>query len=308
MLDFILNLQGKWANLKPTKKAEENAKKDLKGLWATFDFEAENERKAKEIAEYQSAQGERESFPISVTDVRSGSNFSFQILNSEINALNELSASLKKEKFSKEPIHTPQRNDIVAARYTTDDQWYRAQIIGDDRPKGSKDAEPNQYEVRYIDYGNREWIDKDRIRQLPEMYLDLLKPFAHDAQLYLVKAPTMENEFGRDSAEGFRELVWGKELHAQEVKKERIPSKDKEPQYIHYLILFDDDKNNVNMEMISRGYARVTRDKKIRDVEVTYNQYQEAEETAKKERFNIWQYGDYPDSEEERDVERSLLR
>jgi len=39
-----------------------------------------------------------------------------------------------------------------------------------------------------------------------------------------------------------------------------------------------------------------------------YKDFLKAQDFARSERINIWQYGDYPDSEEEREVERSLLR
>jgi len=250
-----------------------------------------------------------------VTDVRSGSHFSYQILNSETNALNELSASLQSEMkhFSKQPPYTPERNEIVAARFTADEQWYRAQIIGDNRPKGTKDSEPTQFEVRYIDYGNREWVDKDRVRQLPLLYHDLMKPQAYDAHLLWVQAPVATSEFVRDSAEGFRELVWGKTLYAQEAYKDRIASKDKkESQYLHHLLLVDENNTNVNVEIIARGYARVERFKENEDKrygdEGLYSSFLEAEDEARTERRIIWQYGDCYDSDEEREVERSLLR
>jgi len=213
---------------------------------------------------------------------------------------------LQNEKFTLQEVYTPAKFEIVAAQFTVDDQWYRAQILGDNITKGSKE-EPSHYEVRYVDYGNRELLSKDRIRVLPADYLDFIKPQAHDGHLLWVKAPSLDNEFGRDSAEGFRELVWGKTLYAQEVYKERIPSKDqKEPQYLYHLTLLDEDKTDINIEMISRGYARVER-KKERD-DPMYKDFLKAQDFARSERINIWQYGDYPDSEEEREVERSLLR
>jgi len=293
------------------KKAEDAAKKDSRGLWATFDFEGELERKTKDLADLQAIQSEKESFPIAVTDVRSGSQFSFQILNSETNSLNELSVSLQSEMKNKPP-YTPDRNEIVAARFTTDEQWYRAQIIGDNRPKGSKDVEATQFEVKYIDYGNREWVDKDRIRHLPEFYRDSMKPQAFDGQLLWIKAPDVTSEFGRDSAEGFRDLVWGKTLIAQEAYKDRIPTKDKkEAQYLYHLVLIDEEKTNINEELIFRGYVRTVKPKdrdRRHENEGMYSAFLKAENEARSDRLNIWQYGDYPDSEEERDVERSLMR
>lgn len=43
--------------------------------------------------------------------------------------------------------YTPRRGDICAAKFTLDDQWYRAKV--------EKVSGPN-VNVMYIDYGNRE--------------------------------------------------------------------------------------------------------------------------------------------------------
>jgi len=249
-----------------------------------------------------------------VTDVRSGSHFSYQVLNSETSSLEELSASLQGEMkhSSKQPPYIPfDRNEIVAARFTTDDQWYRAQIINDNRTKGS-DEEPTQYEVRYLDYGNREYIEKERIRQLPQEYHNLMKPQAFDAHLLWVKSPSVTSEYGRDAVEGFREIVSGRTLYAQEAYKEKLPSKGKELQFLYHLLLTDEEKNNINKDLIAQGYARVEKfrrgaDKRYDD-EGLYSSFVEAEEYARTGRLNIWQYGDYPDSDEDREVERSLMR
>jgi len=244
-----------------------------------------------------------------VTDVRSGSHFSYQVLNSETASLEELSASLQGEmkQYSKQPPYIPaDRNEIVATRFTTDDQWYRAQIINDNsRTKGSED--PIQYEVRYIDYGNREWIERDRIRQLPHDYHSLMKPQAFDAHLLWVKSPSVTSDYGRDAVEGFRELVSGRTLFALEAYKERLPSKDrKESKYLYHLLLMDEERNYINKELISQGYSRVEKfkrgaEKRYED-EGLYSTFLEAEEYARTERLNIWQYGDYL-SESDEDIQ-----
>lgn len=48
----------------------------------------------------------------------------------------------------------------VAAHFTHDNKWYRAEII--DR------AAKNHYIVRYVDFGNTEKLPWARIRSLPE--------------------------------------------------------------------------------------------------------------------------------------------
>lgn len=43
---------------------------------------------------------------------------------------------------------------MCAAQYTEDDLWYRAEIL--------ETLQPNSVMVRYIDFGNREWLDCKR--------------------------------------------------------------------------------------------------------------------------------------------------
>ena len=53
----------------------------------------------------------------------------------------------------------PKAGDVVAARFTEDDEWYRARIRRNDREK-------QQAEVVYVDYGNSEVIPWSRLRPL----------------------------------------------------------------------------------------------------------------------------------------------
>uniref|UniRef100_A0A6B2KX68 Uncharacterized protein n=1 Tax=Arcella intermedia TaxID=1963864 RepID=A0A6B2KX68_9EUKA len=283
-------------NFTAYKAKEDEAKKALAGLWATFDFAAEAEKKAKEIAQRNAARSQKPDFPVVITDFRTASTFSFQILNSETASLNELVSSLQNEKFNKQPSYLPKKGEIVAAQFTVDDRWYRAQVIGDNKPKNPKSTdEATEFEIRFIDYGNRETLGRDRIRVLPKEYIDLLPAQAYDGKLYGVVTPDLDKDFGQDSAVCFRELVWDKTLNAQEVLKETD----------FYHLILKDDKVNVNIEMVASGLAKA---EKTNDDDAFIKQLNEAQDDAYNNRRGMWQYGYYPDSDEERDVEKSLLR
>jgi len=47
--------------------------------------------------------------------------------------------------------------DMVAAPFDSDNLWYRAQVWT---------VEDNKVDLYYGDFGDSEWVDKDRIRQL----------------------------------------------------------------------------------------------------------------------------------------------
>jgi staphylococcal nuclease domain-containing protein 1 len=281
------------------KAAEDKAKTNKIGLWKYYNFEEEKQR-LDALAAARNSQPQRVQYPIAVTDVRTGNQFSFQILNEEVSSLDELATSLHQEKFGSHPPYTPKQYDIVAAQFTVDDIWYRAQILAE--PKGGKEQ---LYEVRYIDFGNRESVGVDRIRKLPKEYIDLLSPQAKDAKLLYVKAPPLDSEFGRDSLSALRDLMWEKVLSAEQVYTEKAPGLKntdwKDPQLIYHLIVTNnEEKINLNNTMIAQGHAKVQN--LVADQDPFYTALEEIQEEARNKRLGIWQYGDYPDSDEEQEL------
>jgi staphylococcal nuclease domain-containing protein 1 len=279
------------------KVAEEKAKNNKIGLWKFYNFEEEKQR-LDALAAARTAQPARRSYNIAVTDVRTGSQFSFQNLE-EVSSLDELATSLHQEKFASHPPITPKQHDIVAAQFTVDDIWYRAQILSE--PKGKEGL----YEVRYIDFGNRESLGVDRIRKLPKEYIDLLSPQAKDAKLLYVKAPALDSEFGRDSLSALRDLMWEKTLSAEQVFTEKAPGLKntdwKDPQLIYHLIVTNnEEKINLNNTMIAQGHAKVKN--LVEEQDPFYTALEEIQEEARSKRLGIWQYGDYPDSDEEQEL------
>jgi len=268
------------------KNTEENARNERVGLWQYHDFEGEKIKMAERSEKRGSpAQEKRKIYPIAVTDVRSGNEFSFQRLNDdETSALESLSASLQNEKFS--PI-TPNLHDIVAAQFTVDDLWYRAQIISD-----TKGAKEKLYEVRYLDYGNREVLSVNRIRELPLEYgFGLLKAQAKDAKLYYLKSPALDSEFGLDSMTALRDVLWDKVLYAEQARKDE--TKDG---LLKYHLVVHEEKNDLNKLLIRKGHCKV--EKNLTDPQDPYYlTLEDLQEEARSQRRGIWQYGDDPEDD-----------
>jgi endonuclease YncB( thermonuclease family) len=283
------------------KNAYDNARERRIGLWEYHDFE-EEDRKIKEAqAERDSQKNQKQSYPIAVTDVRSGVDFSFQILSDpeETQALEGLSASLQNENFSSERPHTPKLYETVAAQFTVDDLWYRAEIIGVP-PKNEKDN--HNFEVRYLDYGNRETITPSRIRQLPPEYVTLIKPQAKDGRLYCLRAPDLEkSEFGRDSMTALRDMLWDKVLYAECVKADVTnPPKNsdkKEPTTLHHLIVYE-EKKDLNKNLVQHGHVKVDHDY-AKSQDPYYGALVVLQEEAHDHRLGVWQWGADPDDDEE---------
>jgi len=279
------------------KTAEETARQARIGLWEHYDFEEEKRRIA-EVTNQRTNQQQRVSYPVAVTDVRSGSEFSFQILNDdETSSLESLSNSLQRENFAGHPPFSPKLHGVVAAQFTVDDLWYRAQILAEPG-KNSKDS---LYEVRYLDYGNREFLDVKRIRELPKEYITLIKPQARDAKLYYVAAPALTSEYGRDCLAALKDLLWDKVLFAEQVRTDKIAGPKntewKDSQLLYHLIIHE-DKNDLNKLLVRNGHVKV--EKVYPDQQDNYYlNLEELQEEARNERLGIWQYGADPDSDEE---------
>lgn len=65
--------------------------------------------------------------------------------------------------------HAPKKGELLAARFTADNEWYRARV--------EKIENNNRISVYFVDYGNREVInDLGRLTTLPPgMYLFLIE-------------------------------------------------------------------------------------------------------------------------------------
>lgn len=74
----------------------------------------------------------------------------------------QLQGDLREAFNQKKPVggHTPKKGELLAARFTQDNEWYRARV---EKIEGN-----NRVSVYFIDYGNREVItDPSRLTTLP---------------------------------------------------------------------------------------------------------------------------------------------
>lgn len=68
--------------------------------------------------------------------------------------------------------HTPKKGELLAARFTADNEWYRARV---EKIEGT-----NRVSVYFVDYGNREIItDPSRLTTLPPGKNFILYSFFH---------------------------------------------------------------------------------------------------------------------------------
>lgn len=140
------------------KAAEDQAKLAKKNRWANWvepENPAENAKDhdgyEKEKDEKAPAERKTKMENVLVTEVLPSLNFYAQHTDSGPK-LEQLMTKLRQEFKSTPPVagsYTPRRGDLCAAKFSEDEEWYRAKIESMSGGKAS---------VRYIDYGNSEVI------------------------------------------------------------------------------------------------------------------------------------------------------
>jgi len=168
--------------------AQSSAKSKRKGIWHEWSEEkeleaAEARRAAAEArAGASNSGGHRDVLQVSVTEVIDASRFYVHVLGEGVAQLESLMAELNAEST----IHAPnpafsqsvKRNDKAICKFT-DGQWYRVQVerVSDDKTEA---------EIRYIDYGNTEFIGVEYLLPLPPQFAQL-RPQAVEASLAFLK-------------------------------------------------------------------------------------------------------------------------
>lgn len=130
------------------KTAEDTAKGQRKKIW--FNYVEENVEEKKEDEKEDHVVERKVNYEeIVVTEITADLHFYAQHTDKGAN-LESLMGKLRQEFQVSPPLpggYTPKRNDVCAARFTEDNEWYRARI---ERIQGGNAT------VLYIDYGNKE--------------------------------------------------------------------------------------------------------------------------------------------------------
>lgn len=131
--------------------AERNAKQERLGLWK--DHHEAAEEQAISSTKDTPATPRHEYIDMVVSDMVSGSHFYIQTINpTEIKQLETLMKDLTLYYKSRSDTSSrPRVGDIVSAKFTEDDCWYRAKV---------RRISSEGVEVLYIDYGNVRFTPK----------------------------------------------------------------------------------------------------------------------------------------------------
>ncbi|KAG8198549.1 hypothetical protein JTE90_026450 [Oedothorax gibbosus] len=190
--------------------------------------------------------------------------------------LEELLTELRQELTSNPPLvgsYTPKKGELCAAKYSDDDQWYRAKII---KIQGS------QIQVSYIDYGNKEITTATQLASLPAKY-HTLPPFAKEYSLAFVTLPKDPESASDARFAFFTETSTNPALLLNvEYRANGISS---------VTLLTPDEKEDIGKKLVEKGFvlAEKRREQKYQKL---ISDYISAQELAKKNRENLWVYGD----------------
>ncbi|KAJ4375867.1 hypothetical protein N0V83_001145 [Neocucurbitaria cava] len=275
--------------------AEQKAKDARKGLWHDYDPSQDEDAEptaagAVETTNGDAATSRRKDYrDIMVTHVEDDGRLRLQEIGAGTTALTSLMDAFSK--FHLNPANNaglpnpPKAGEFVAAKFTADDQWYRARIRRNDR-------DAKKAEVVYIDFGNSETIPWSRLRPLSQAQFlpSKLKPQAVEAQLAFIQLPG-NSEYLADAVHFISQETADRQLVANvdQVEKDGML----------WVTLYDPKQSktgqeSVNADVISEGFGMVP--KKLKSWERSASDVLAAlkkkQDVAKEERRGQWEYGD----------------
>ncbi|XP_062586352.1 staphylococcal nuclease domain-containing protein 1-like [Saccostrea cucullata] len=259
---------------KQLKIAEENAKRNKRNLWKDFQEATEPEEVVEDTTERNVSYK-----PIIVTEVGDDLKFYAQLVDNGPQ-LEKLMDQLRQDMEANPPLpgaYTPKRNDLCAAKFSQDNEWYRAKV---EKVEGSKVT------LLYVDYGNREQTTTTNLATLSASF-QTLAPQATEYCLACVGLPSDE-DFKADAVDAFYDEVANRQLSMN------VEYKVGGLEYVS--LLNPDTKDDIALKLISSGYllAEKRREKRLAKL---VSDYMKAQEKAKSSRENMWRYGDFTEDD-----------
>ncbi|KAJ8666951.1 hypothetical protein QAD02_008613 [Eretmocerus hayati] len=260
--------------LKALKAAEERAKAKKLNIWENrVEIEVEPE---KEREEERGPVGRKIDYQeVVVCEVTEDLHVYTQKVDQKAN-LESMLTRLRQEIAANPPLagaYTPKKGDLAIAKFTEDDEWYRVKI---EKVSGSNVS------VFYIDYGNREVINSTRVAAMPAGF-GADKPYATENILALVALPKDDDD-KKAAVDALREdTVNGKPVLLNiEYRNAGVPA---------VTLVDPTTKADLVKALVADGFLICTpgRDRKLKELR---EEYRKAEQEARDNHRNIWQYGD----------------
>ncbi|XP_064490231.1 staphylococcal nuclease domain-containing protein 1-like [Ornithodoros turicata] len=250
--------------------AEDDAKRRREKMWAGYeetDEVAPKDDKTERTVNYKT---------VVVTEVKPELSFYVQSYD-EGAKLEQVMQQLRQELSSNPPVvgaYTPKRGDICAAKFSEDDLWYRAKV--------ERVVSNQRVDILFIDYGNRETTDSSRLTALPVSSFRDMKPCAEEYSLACVTLPK-DPEQAADARHAFMTEVQNETLQLN--VEFRVGNQS------FVTLVTKGTETDVAKKLLEEGYLLVEsrREPRLQDL---VKEYREAQESAKRQRRNLWCYGD----------------
>jgi len=280
---------------KELKTAEDEAKQNHKNMWKNFvEQSSDSAVQISNGMKNMTIKPNSEYIDLIISDIRepvdgSDVNFSVQILKNggipELTALmTDFAVYHRSAPLSSTPASGYRAGDLVSAKFSVDDAWYRAKIRKNFPHK--KEAE-----VVFIDYGNSEVVPHSNIRSLDPRFKSL-PPQAKEATLSFVKLLGPDTEYGQEALDRFRSLVEGQTLGAN------VDYRDPSQNGRLHLSLYDatdsrTSTSSLNHRLVREGYALINLKAPYKSAyHEQYSALEEAKKQAKRDRAGAYEFGD----------------
>ena len=221
--------------------------------------------------------------------------------------------------------------DTCLAKFSADNQWYRAQI----EKVHAVDPTAPQYDVLFLDYGNRDRVKGAVVRPTPPE-LSAVPVQAFCASLAFIRAPGLDADYGVEAAQALSDAMGnGQKLKAVIEKRVRIDgsggavttttttgkgwggaasSANTNSVTSTKLLLTvfpsgedgDDIDASVNCQLVAQGLARAIEGGRGKPAPPTtgeagavYAAVRAAQESARSGRHALWEFGDIDTSDDD---------
>lgn len=265
--------------------AEQRAKKAKLGMWANWTDE-DPAVQAEIAAAADKSERTVNYRKVVVTDVQKG-NLKFAAQSVEDGPkLERMMKDLREQLKNNPPVaggYVPRRGDLCAARFSLDKEWYRARV---------ESIRGKNVEILFIDFGNRETADASSLAALPAGFaIYNYPPGAREYQLALVQLPN-DPDYAQGTDVALEQILFSAAQLLVNIEY-RVGGVE----FVQAVIEAQDGtKTDVAKTLIAEGHA-LTEQRREKRFASMVSEYLDAENKARREHRNIWEYGDFTGNE-----------
>ena len=217
------------------REAENRAREARKGTWKDYVPDAVAQPTA------DAAPAKKEYIDVVICDANTTTGtFSVQTVGDNVKQLEKLMQELQTS-CSTSISQAPRAGELVAAKFSEDNTWYRGKVKRVDRTT-------NKAEILYYDFGNTETIPIKQLASLPSKFTTL-PPQAKEARLSYLALPEVPEYL--EDAINYLQTICQMQLVGCVDKKDSVLS----------LTLYDpantDPTDSINAKMVEEGWATV---------------------------------------------------